>query len=610
VAPALQFAAAAGGPPRAARQEEYDERDSTRLDRRTLEEVAMKRMPRGSVVVASALALSSLGSARDGFAQQAPRAYILDSGAHSLVALELPSGKRVGMLALPGSPWAVLQSPDGSRLVVLDRGPGEDKRERGYKATGRSSATVVDPATLKEVGRVELGFGLSRWHFSPDSRRLTVLCPGYEAKNPAQALIRELVNIDLATGRETGRLTVEAGSMPIVASRDGQSLALIQGLPRTARFPYPQSRLVIVDLAGPSIRAKLEMGGWNELYTDGAYFYLLDTGKPDKDAQKNRNGTVQVASVARGMLEGSLDAGRDPRGLYQDEEGGQVFIPSAGPPGAAEGQLRVVRGAELAATLDVAANPRLLKRERDVVFVVGEKAVTLVDPAALQVTATIPLAKGNEGLVDDDDLPTQLEVSPDGRRAFVLYGVHNKVAVLDLEEKRAVDSTKTGRGGKKLFGNVMGVMFGMAGALAAGYSPWAYATPSMLAVRPDGRYAYAINSQTKDVTVVDGATGKPVEIIAGGGYALKLLKGGQVVVEVSDSGLRLIDTERNAQAAEITLHDLRGLFRSPDQSVAVALAKQVVLVLDGASGRELARLTDFVSPDGIVFEEPGPATDP
>jgi DNA-binding beta-propeller fold protein YncE len=568
----------------------------------------MKRMCPRYLVIALALVLSHFGPTSLALGQQAAKAYVLDPGAHALVALELPSGKRLGSLALPGSPWTMVQSPDGSRLAVLDRGPGEDKRERGYKATGKSSATVVDPASLKVVGHVELGFGLEagRWYFSADSRRLTLLCPGYEAKNAAEALIRELVNVDLTTGRETGRLTLEAGSVPIVASKDGQSLPLIQGLPRTARFPYPQSRLFIVDLAGPSVRAKLDMGSWTWLYTDGAHFYLLDPGKPDKNPQKNRNGTVQVASLELHALAGSLDAGSGPRGLYQDEEGGQVFIPSDGPPGAAEGQLRVIRGAQLAATLKVAANPKLLKRDGEVVYVVGEKAVTLVDPAAMQVAATIPLAKGNEGLVDDGDLPTELAASSNGKRAFVLYGVQNKVVVLDLEVKRAVDSTKTGRGGKKLFGNLMGGMFGMAGFLAAGYSPWAFAAPSMLAVRPDGRYAYAINSQTKDVTVVDGATGKAVEIISGGGYRLALLKGAQIVVEVSGSELRLIDTERNVKVAEIPLPDLRGLFSSPDRSVAVALAKQAVLVLDGVSGKQLARLTDFVSPDAVAFEKAVP----
>ncbi len=562
----------------------------------------MRSMRTGSAL--SVLALVLAGSPSPVLGEPPARAFVLDSAAHTLVAIDLPSGVRAGSLSLPGMPTALLQSPDGSRLVVLDRGPGEDKHERGYKATGKSSATIVDPVALKTIARVELGPGVdpAAAYFSPDGHRLTILCPGYEAKNPAEAQGRELVNLDLVAGQESGRLPLAPGTVPIVASKDGGTLPLIQGLPRTGKYPYPQSRLHLVDLSGPTIRATIDMGTWETLYTDGEHFYLLDPGKPDKDSQKNRNGSLQVASLARGALAPSLDAGRGPIGLYQDEVGGQVFVPAEGPPGAAEGELRVVRGEALAATLKVAAHPKLLVRQQDVVYVVGEKAVTLVDPVALAAVGTIPLARGGEGLVGDGDQPTEFQVSPDGKRACAHYGIAHKVAVLDLETKQAIGATKTGSGGKKLFGNMMGGMFGMAGFLASGYAPWTYTMPKMLAVRPDGRYAYAINSQTKDVTVVDTATGKSQGTIGGGGYALEPLSGGRFLFEVSGSELRLIDLEKNAKAGEISLPDLRGLFFSQDRSVAVALAKQAVLVLDGASGKELARLTDLASPDTIVFE--------
>lgn len=41
---------------------------------------------------------------------------------------------------------------------------------------------------------------------------------------------------------------------------------------------------------------------------------------------------------------------------------------------------------------------------------VGSKAVTLLDAATLQVTGAIPLAKGAEPIVDDDDWPTEMAV--------------------------------------------------------------------------------------------------------------------------------------------------------------------------------------------------------
>lgn len=536
--------------------------------------------------------------------QPPARAYVLDSSTRTLTAIALPSGQRLGSLPVPGEPWTMVQGPDTSRLVIFDRGPGEEKGDRGYRSRGRSSATFVDPASLSVVGRVELGNGVEggSWYFSPDGHRLAVLCPGYEAKNPAEAQAREIVDVDVIAAKESGRLTLEPGVVPVAVSPDGRSLALIQGLPRTDKYPYPRSRLHVVDLEGPTLRAQVDMGSWTNLYTDGTHFYLLDPGKPNKNPQKNRNGTVEVASVETGRVVAHLDAGREPRGLYPDETGAQVFIPSDGPPGSSGGELRVVRADAVAATLEVATDPKLLVRQGDVVYVVGEKAVSLIDPASLQVVGSIPLARDGEGLVGDGDLPTELQVSGDGTRACIHYGFAHKVAVLDLEAKRAIGSTKTGSGGKKLFGNMMGAMFGMAGTMAAGYGPWIYTAPRMLALRGDGRYAYAVNSQTKDVTVVDTATGRSQGTIGGGGYALEVLQDGLSMVEVSNSELRLIDLENNTKAGETPLPDLRGLFFPKDRSVAVALAKQVVLVLDGTSGREIARFTDFVSPDAIVFE--------
>ena len=86
----------------------------------------------------------------------------------------------------------------------------------------------------------------------------------------------------------------------------------------------------------------------------------------------------------------------------------------------------------------------------------------------------------------------------------MLCGVHHKVALLDLEAKKAVASTKTGHGGRKLFGNMMG------------------------------------------------------------------------------DAVRLIDTQTNVKTAEITLADMRGLFKTP----------------------EIARAPGFQGPEAIAFDRP------
>jgi len=101
------------------------------------------------------------------------------------------------------------------------------------------------------------------------------------------------------------------------------------------------------------------------------------------------------------------------------------------------------------------------------------------------------------------------------------------------------------------------------------------------------------------VTIVDASTGKSVEMIGGGGYALRLLGGGALAV-VSGGKLQILDTERNLKADELELPDIRGLAVAPDGAQAVVLAKRLVLCLDG--GKVLARLTDFASPRDVVFE--------
>ena len=233
---------------------------------------------------------------------------MLDVGAPALVSIDLAAGKRIATLLLSGKPTRLAQSDDGRYIVVLDDGPGESKGERGYKATGRAAATVVDATSLKAIGRVELGFGLHSVLTGADGR-LTVTCPGYDAKDPKEALPRELVVVELAMARETGRLTLEPGTDLTWRSRDGQRLALLQGLPRSAKYPWPQSKISLVDVAGASVTRTLEAGGWTFVERDDDRLYLLDPGRPDKNPQKNRNGSIDVVTLADGRVE-RVDLGK------------------------------------------------------------------------------------------------------------------------------------------------------------------------------------------------------------------------------------------------------------------------------------------------------------
>lgn len=535
------------------------------------------------------------------WAQTTTVAYVLDAGAPALVAIDVASGKRTAGLPLTGAPSWLVRSEDGRYVVVLDDGPGERKGQRGYKATGRSSATIADAASLSAVGRVELGFGLESVLTGADGR-LTVVTAGYDAKDPRESLPRELVVVDLASARETGRLPLEAGTDLTWRSADGRTLALLQGQPRTAKYPFPQSKVTIVDVAGPTVTATLDAGGWDIAERDADRLYLIRRGRPDKNPAKNQNGVVDVVSFA-GRTVDRVDIGRAPIGCLL-AEGGLMAVASEGAAGGPAGELRVLREGKLVATLPVAARPAYAAFHAGSIYVVGAKAVTAVDPRGPEVTATIPLAKGAEAIVDDDDQPFELAVTSDSRRAFVHYPAQDKVAVLDLEQKQAIGSTKTGRGGKK-FLNIMaaGLTQGMYGRIHF-YNP---GDPPQMLVRPDGRFAYALNLDTGDVTIVDAGTAAAVEKIGtGGGRALFRL--GESTLVVLGPELHVIDTSRNAKIDQLRLPGLRDFALAPDGASAVALAERTVLILDGTTRGERARLTDLVKPTRVVFAPtPSPA---
>ena len=125
--------------------------------------------------------------------------------------------------------------------------------------------------------------------------------------------------------------------------------------------------------------------------------------------------------------------------------------------------------------------------------------------------------------------------------------------------------------------------------------------PPQMQVRPDGRFAYVLNLDTSDVTVVDADTAQAVEKIGAGGSEVELL--GEKTVLVVGSEIHVIDAARNVKTDQIRLPGLRGLVRTPDGAFAVALAERTVLILDGATGTERARLTDFVNPTRMVFAQ-------
>jgi DNA-binding beta-propeller fold protein YncE len=551
-----------------------------------------------------------------------PRAFVLDAAAKAVVALDVASATALGTVPLEGEPAALLRTKDGSRVLALDRGPGKLTARFGYHPSGKSAVSVLDVAGLKVLSRLELGWGLGPRSVSGDGRRLTVFCPGYRSQKPADTLPRELVTVDLTTSEVTGRVAIEREVETLLFSEHDEIAIAFSRSETPKKGPAIPAELRFIDLERSSLVSILKLEGSPvsaTLSPDGQHVYLLETGRPPKKKDKGINGRVQVVSVASRLLDRNLDAGSQPRGLVLDRAAQQVLILSDGPvspeTNKPSGELRVIRGAELAATLTTAQRPLFLRVAPDQqrLYVIGADALTTVDYRALQVVGQMPLASVGGGLLAKHQV-SEFAVTADGTRGFALYAQSSRLVVLNLETSRSVASITTGRGGVK-FGKFMAAVALTAASAAAGasmasamgspyymYNVYSVAPANTsIALRPDGKFAYVLNTQTNDVTIVSAKDGTIIDKIGGGGHRLELLSGGNVLAVVGSS-LRLIDTTTQQALPELPLGgSLFDVSLTTDRRYAVALVDKAVVCLDGASGAILGSATGFKRPTAIVF---------
>ena len=558
-------------------------------------------------------------------ARAAERPYVLDRDHPSLTALALPAGTAAGTLALQGRPEAIVRTPDGATLLVLDQGPGKDKGESGYQATGKSSVTIVDAAALKARARVELGYGILGGEIptgllSPDGQRLVIVCPGYESKNPSEKLARELVTVDVAKGEEVGRLTLDRPVSDLSSDREAKTAFLFSAR-RGKKEGATPARLLMVDLAGPSVVADVELKGDPQppvVSPDGGFLYLLDAGKPDRKPDKHVPGTVQVVSVADRKLVETLDGGSGPRELTVDHKSGHVFFVNDGASAqgldAAFGELRVIKGAALATTIRTAPAARFLRFSPagDRLYVVAPQAVDIVEVPGLQ-SHPMHLDRAKGAVLYDDPGPAkELALSPDGKRAFVLYEKSSKLLVLDLDKEDSVAMVTTGRGGIKFMKALGAAALTAASYYSAQQSAQGGGTffydvyrigmaVTSVVVRPDSRFVYVLNTQSGDVTAVRADNGEVVEKMAGGGSGLRLFPGGKRLAVLADDLLKLIDADANQKGPELPMNNLRSIVPTPDEKSVLAVTDTEVVLLDAATGSVKSRAGGFKRAVQVVF---------
>jgi hypothetical protein len=279
---------------------------------------------------------------------------------------------------------------------------------------------------------------------------------------------------------------------------------------------------------------------------------------------------------------------------------------------AAFGELRVFEGTEERARIEVAPEPVLLRfpPAHDRLYVVGRAAITAVDLATLR-PQPIHLEKAgwSVGVAEKAGAASEMAITPDGRRAFVLYQSSSKLLVLDLETQEAVAAVTTGRSGIR-FLKVLAAAAETAASAMSTPTPGVFtvynvaAARTALAVGPEGREVYVLNSQTGDVTVVESSGGRVMAKLGGGGRELRLLPGGRLLAVMAPGALRLISTASREKTVELPLDDLLDLQDAGGGTVA-ALGRSTALFLDADTGRSRGSATGFRRAVQLLVVEAG-----
>ena len=125
-----------------------------------------------------------------------------------------------------------------------------------------------------------------------------------------------------------------------------------------------------------------------------------------------------------------------------------------------------------------------------------------------------------------------------------------------------------------------------------------------LAIRPDGKFAYYLDPQTSDVTVVDGESGERLKNIGIGKGARELatLANGKYLAAVSNESVTIIDTDANDMKSEVKFPgDVGSFVVSSKGDYAVVLGKGKIVVIDARDASQIATFDAFKRPQQFIF---------
>ena len=539
-----------------------------------------------------ALAVVLLLASVAGAAERKKEIYVVNSKPPSVSIIDSESWKVSGSIPLSAdkaNPTHALMGPGNRFLYLLHNGSG-GPFSRCPKAP--SELSVLDLNARGLVRQVPLGWAVSNVSLLRDERHLICFGGGRPLRKRAKdneelasVAVLDTQNHEVvfrASGWRAGEKiswTGDASRIFVLGAREiGKGdLHVPCGTINSGFWTFKASQFVLTTFKDRAEKPFAEVTldhtpSAMAISPDEKWLYILDSGKPSENPKKHRNGVLDVVEAESSKLVASYDLGYHPRLPIVSPRLKLVMVLGRASASDRRGRLYRLMGSQLLPAVELDTEARFLVPSEDPpgVWVGSDEGMSFLPDGGSSPSRRIML-KPKEGIAPAPGLkglvgaPMWVLDMPKQRKVAVLTADH-ELFIANLHEDRLEHVAEIGRGSvrmAKAVGRgvgmgalaVGGVVFAGSlagtGFLAAFTAAGSTLTPSLrsLVATPDGKFLYALDTSSNDVTIVNSEDGSVLDHIPVGGDCLGLLltSDGRFIWAIARTRLTLIDTASNEQ---------------------------------------------------------------
>jgi YVTN family beta-propeller protein len=577
------------------------------------------------------------------------RFYILhnDFKVHSLSVVDAKTLAILGNFPLEQDTSQVLVDSDNRYLYVLHHGPSNKRGE----ITGPSRLTIHELSSQKLVSTIPVGY-FAHMSFSGNRRYVLCFAKGVPQtkKQPEQKAM--LTVVDLTTQKAVADLSLgHRGTMLVVNHDLSRMFVLTRGEQPFRKDPGSKAYLTAFDLNAEKPLKEIEFDGYPAqmaLARDGKYLYLLDNGYRLRG--KRVDGSLYVVDVNLVELTKTHDVGINPRMLQVDPDSEFVTLLGSSGKKDADGRFYQFQGSGLQKMFTVGSSPQFIGHVSGLPLrlLVTYDQLHFLAADGSPTTQTIFLNEkgGGEAGARLGGYPGEMLHLPEVNKLVMSvrqggsFGTPtSKVAFVDLKENRVEHVVTTGRGSVK-FGKIVGAAAasaamtslsyyaGYSGARATGspfffYNVYSFSpgtTNVELTTSADGKYVYALNTFSNDVTIIKADDATVIDHIAvgrGGGRVFRA-PGGRFICAYTDAKVTLIDPTTNKVQVEHNVDGtLRQFITDDRQRRLMVLSTKALHVFSADEGKLVGSLEGLKNTTSLILpmqpskaEEEEPESEP